>query len=281
MAIKIVTDSASDIPQALARQWDITVLPLTIRFGSDEYQDGVNLSLDRFYERLESGKDFPQTSQITPYTYGLAFRDAVAHGDDVVCLCMSSGVSGSFQSACFAAAEFDNHVFVIDTRQFCISEYIIVERTVRLRDAGLTAAEIAAVTLSEMPRAHVFAAFDTLEYLKRGGRLSGAAAPVGGLLNIKPVLTITDGAVDVLAKARGTRKACDMLVAEMVKLGEIDTSMPLLFGYTGNNDEAMRYFVQCFKAHFACPEVRIVRVGATIGAYAGPNAFAVAFYTKE
>lgn len=281
MAIKIVTDSASDIPQALAKLWGITVLPLTIRFGEDEYQDGVDLTPDRFFERLEGGKDFPQTSQITPYTYGLAFRDAVAHGDDVVALCMSSGVSGSFQSACFAAAEFDGHVFVIDTRQFCISEYIIVKRAVQLRDAGFTAAEIAAVTLAELPRAHVFAVFDTLEYLKRGGRLSGAAALAGGLLNIKPVLTITDGTVDVLAKARGTRRACDMLVAEMAKFGDIDYAMPLVFGYTGNNDEAMRYFVQCFKAHFACPEVTIVRVGATIGAYAGPNAFAVGFYTKE
>lgn len=281
MAIKIVTDSASDIPQTQARAWGITVLPLTIRFGTDEYQDGVTLTPDRFFQRLEGGKEFPQTSQITPYLYGLAFGDAVRHGDDVLCLCMSAGVSGSYQSACFAAAEFDGHVFVIDTRQFCISQYIIVERSVQLRDAGFTVAEVAAIILQEMGRAHVLAAFDTLEYLKRGGRLSGAAATVGGLLNIKPVLTITDGVVDVLGKARGIRKACDMLVDELKKRGEIDYSLPFCFGYTGKNDQAMRLFVDCFRAHLPCPEVRIVRVGATIGAYAGSNAIAVAFFTKE
>ena len=280
MAIKIVTDSASDIPQRQAKAWGITVLPLTIRFGDEEFQDGVSLTPDRFYDRLEKGNEFPKTSQITPYVYGLAFADAVHHGDDVVCFCMSSGVSGSYQSACFAASDMEGRVFVIDTKQFCISEYIIVERAVRLRDAGFRAAEIAAIILQEMEQAHVMAAFDTLEYLKRGGRLSGAAATVGGLLNIKPVLTITDGVVDVLGKARGTRKACDMLLTQIEGMGEIDFTKPFCFGYTGKSDEAMRQFIERFKEHFTCPEEKIVRVGATIGAYAGSNAFAVAFFTK-
>ena len=281
MAIKIVTDSASDIPQAQARAWGITVLPLTIRFGDEEFQDGVTLTPDQFFRRLEAGPHFPKTSQITPYIYGLAFGDAVRHGDDVVCFCLSSGVSGSFQSACFAAAGFDGHVFVIDTRQFCISEYVIVQRAVELRDAGFSVAELVTIITEELRHAHVLAAFDTLEYLKRGGRLSGAAAAVGGLLNIKPVLTINEGIVDVLGKARGTRKACDMLMEELAKLGEVDFAKPLCFGCTAGGEEGLHLFMARFMEETGREgEYPQVEVGATIGAYAGPGAIAVAFFTK-
>ena len=281
MAIKIVTDSASDIPQALARAWDVTVLPLAIRFGDEEFQDGVTLTPAQFFRRLEAGPHFPKTSQITPYIYGLAFADAVRHGDDVVCFCLSSGVSGSFQSACFAAAGFDGHVFVIDTRQFCISQYIIVQRAVELRDAGFTVGELVSIITAELSHAHVLAAFDTLEYLKRGGRLSGAAAAVGGLLNIKPVLTITDGVVDVLGKARGTRKACDMLLDELRKLGEADTAKPLCFGCTAGGEEGLHLFRARIHEELGLEAASgSVEVGATIGAYAGPGAIAFAFFTK-
>ncbi|MBR2789433.1 MAG: DegV family protein [Eggerthellaceae bacterium] len=281
MGIKIITDSASDISQADAKQLGISVLPLTIRFGTEEFLDGVNLTPAQFFRRLEGGTVFPQTSQITPYIYKLVFSEAVAKGDDVVCFCLSSGVSGSYQSACFAAGEFGNRVYVLDTRQFCVSERIIVERAVQLRDAGFTIAELVGIISAEMRRAHVFAAFDTLEYLKRGGRLSAAGAAVGGLLNIKPVLTITDGVVDVLAKARGAKKACEMLLAEIAKAGEPDFSRPVCFGSTGDTDELLQQFMARFREEYTyTAPARKVPVGATIGAYAGPGAIAVAFFTK-
>ena len=281
MTIKIVTDSASDIPQALAKEWNITVLPLTIRFGEEEFSDGVTLMPDQFFRKLEAGPHFPKTSQITPYIYNLAFADAVRHGDDVVCFCLSSGVSGSFQSACFAAAGYEGHVFVIDTRQFCISQYVIVKRAVELRDAGFPVAELVTIITEELRHAHVLAAFDTLEYLKRGGRLSGAAAAVGGLLNIKPVLTITDGVVDVLGKARGMRKACDMLMQELEKLGEVDFTKPVCFGCTAGGEEGLHLLMARFREETGCEgDYPQVEVGATIGAYAGPQAVACAFFTK-
>ena len=200
MAIRIITDSASDISQEKAKEWDITVLPLTVRFGEEVYLDGVTLPPHVFYEKLVETDEIPKTSQITPYVYKDAFEKAVSEGNQVLCFCLSSGVSGSFQSACMAAEEYPGQVFVIDTQQFCISQYIIVERAVQLREAGMSAEKIAETILQEQKDAHVIAVFDTLEYLKLGGRISSAAAMFGNILRVKPVLTIEDGAVKLIGK---------------------------------------------------------------------------------
>ena len=142
MSVRIITDSASDISQEWAKDWNITVLPLKVRFGEEEFLDGVTLSNREFYERLIETDEIPKTSQITPFEYSSHFEKAVKAGEQVVCFCLSSGVSGSFQSACVAAQEFEGDVFVVDTKQFCISEAIIVERAVQMRDQGMSAAQI-------------------------------------------------------------------------------------------------------------------------------------------
>ena len=142
MSVRIITDSASDISQELAAEWSITVLPLKVRFGEEEFLDGVTLSNREFYERLIETDEIPKTSQITPFDYRSEFEKAVNAGDEAVCFCLSSGVSGSFQSACVAAQEFEGKIFVVDTQQFCISEAVIVERAVQMRGSGMSAVEI-------------------------------------------------------------------------------------------------------------------------------------------
>ena len=226
MSVRIITDSASDISQEWAKDWNITVLPLKVRFGEEEFLDGVTLSNREFYERLIETDEIPKTSQITPFEYRSNFEKAVEAGEQVVCFCLSSGVSGSFQSACVAAQEFEGDVFVVDTQQFCISEAIIVERAVQMRDQGMSAAEIYAAIEVEKKDAHVLAIFNTLEYLKLGGRISAAAAFAGGLLSLKPVLTIEDGVVKILGKARGSRNGNNMLTEFAEKLGGIDFERP-------------------------------------------------------
>ena len=128
------------------------MLPLKVRFGEEEYLDGVTLSNRAFYERLIETDEIPKTSQITPFEYREHFEKAVSSGEQVVCFCLSSGVSGSYQSACVAAQEFEGNVFVVDTRQFCISELIIVERAVQMRDSGMSASEIFAAIQEELIR---------------------------------------------------------------------------------------------------------------------------------
>ena len=288
MSIRIIADSASDISQELAKEWNITVPPLKVRFGEEEFLDGVTLSNREFYERLIETDEIPKTSQITPFEYRSNFEKAVKAGDQVICFCLSSGVSGSYQSACVAAQEFEGQVFVVDTKQFCISELIIVERAVQMRDSGMSAPDIYAAILDELQDAHVLAIFNTLEYLKLGGRISSAAAFAGGLLSLKPVLTIEDGVVKILGKARGSRNGNNMLIEFTQKLGGIDFDRPYCFGYTGFSDETLQKYIRdsaklyTDKIDISDPsQIRIAKVGATIGTYAGPGAIAVAFFSKK
>ena len=283
MGISIITDSASDISQERAREWGITVLPLTVRFHEEEYQDGVTLTPAEFYEKLVETDEIPKTSQITPYIYEEAFSKAISAGNDVICFCLSSEVSGSCQSACTASQRFDGHVAVIDTRQFCISEYVIVQRAVQMRDRGDSFAEIVTKISEELKDAHVLAVFDTLEYLKLGGRISSAAATVGNMLSLKPVLTIEDGSVKVLGKAHGSKKSTNMLTQFVSELGGIDFSRPVCLAYSGFDDTLLKKYVtdsaHIYAGHESC--LQTAYVGSTIGTYAGPGAIAVAFFSQS
>ena len=288
MSVRIITDSASDISQEWAKEWNITVLPLKVRFGEEEFLDGVTLSNREFYERLIETDEIPKTSQITPFEYRSNFEKAVEAGEQVICFCLSSGVSGSFQSAQVAAQEFEGDVFVVDTQQFCISEAIIVERAVQMRDQGMSAAEIYTAIEEEKKDAHVLAIFNTLEYLKLGGRISAAAAFAGGLLSLKPVLTIEDGVVKILGKARGSRNGNNMLTEFAEKLGGIDFERPFCFGYTGFSDETLKKYIHDSARLYADKidvndpgNFRIAKVGATIGTYAGPGEIAVDFFAAK
>ena len=288
MSVRIITDSASDISQELAKELNITVLPLKVRFGEEEFLDGVTLSNRQFYERLIETDEIPKTSQITPFEYRNHFEKAVKAGEQVICFTLSSGVSGSYQSACVAAQEFEGDVFVVDTQQFCISEAIIVERAVQMRDSGMDAAAVFEAIEVEKKDAHVLAIFNTLEYLKLGGRISAAAAFAGGLLSLKPVLSIEDGVVKILGKARGSRNGNNMLTEFAEKLGGIDFERPFCFGYTGFSDETLKKYIHDSarlyedKIDVNNPDkFRIHKVGATIGTYAGPGAIAVAFFAAK
>ena len=282
MGVTIIADSASEVSQETAKEWGIKVIPLKIRFGEEEYLDGVTLSNKRFYEKLIESDELPKTSQISPADYEDCFKAAVEAGDEVVCLTISSGVSGCVQSANIAAAEYEGKVHVVDTMQFCISYYILVEYAVRLRDAGKSAKEIADEITRVREKAIVLAVFDTLEYLKAGGRLSSTAAFVGEILSIKPVITITNGIVDVIGKARGSKKGNNMLIEKVKAIGGIDFTMPVVTGYTGLSDEYLQKYLEDSRDLYDgdISDVRKVSVGATVGTYAGPGAIAVAFYPK-
>ncbi|MBR4529099.1 MAG: DegV family protein [Lachnospiraceae bacterium] len=283
MGVRIIADSSSDVPQETAREWGVRIIPLKVRFGDTEYEDGVTITNREFYEKLIETDVIPKTSQITPYEYGRVFEEETADGDEAVCLTISSGVSGCIQSATLAAEEYEGRVHVVDTKQFCISYYILVEYAVRLRDEGRSAAEIADEITRVREKATVLSVFDTLEYLKLGGRLSSTAAFAGSILAIKPVITITNGLVDVIGKARGSKNGNNMLIQQIRKLGGIDPAMPHCLGYTGLSDELLRkYAADSADLYEGDPSrVPVISVGSTIGTYAGPGAIAFAFFPKE
>ena len=238
MRIRIITDSASDLRPP--HRPEVTVLPMTITFGSEQFLDGVELSQRQFYEKLIEGEDLPTTSQIAPAQFEEAFRAAVEAGEAVVAVVLSAKLSGTYQSACIAAEDFPGRVFVVDSANATIGEQILVERAVELMDAGLDAAAIAARLEEEKGDIRLVALLDTLEYLKRGGRVSASVALVGGLLAIKPVVAVQDGEVVMLGKARGSKNGNNLLVQEIEKTGGVDFGRPYLLGWAGLDDSLLQ-----------------------------------------
>ena len=224
----------------------------------------------------------PKTSQIPPAEYAQYFEEALQHHDEVICMTLSSGVSGCIGSATIAAEGFGGRVHIVDSKQFCLSYYILTEYAVRLRDEGKSVSQILSAIEAYRDRVRVLSVFDTLEYLKAGGRLSSAAAFAGGLLSIKPVVTITDGVVEVIGKARGSKNGNNILIQEIKKVG-VDYSMPVCFGYTGLSDEMLQKYIRDSHELYGgkIENFNVVSVGSTIGTYAGPGAIAVAFFPEK
>ena len=281
MAVKLIVDSTFDItPQVRAR---VDVVPLTIHFGEQEYIDGITIDSKTFYEKLVESDVLPTTSQATPFVFEEAFRKAVDAGDQVVCLTCAAKLSGTHQSAVIAAEEFGGKVHVVDSQTIAIGGGILAEYALTLLDKGMSAEEITWKLLRKREDVRVLALLDTLEYLKKGGRISATAAIAGGILNIKPVITITGGEIKMLGKARGSRQGNNLLVQEIQKAGGVDFGKPVLLGYTGISDSLLRKYIsdsaQLWQDHV--DRLNVETVGSVVGTHAGPGAVAVAFFASE
>lgn len=281
MAVRIITDSGFDVPDASDAR--LTVLPLSITFGDTTYADGVDLTNDRFFELLIESDELPKTSQATPYAYTQIFERVRAAGDEAVVITLSSGLSGTYQSALTAAADYPE-VHVVDSKNVTIAQGIIVQYALRLVDEGHTAAEVASMVESARERLVLLALLDTLEYLKRGGRIPKSVGTIGELLSIKPVVGVRDGEVVMLGKARGSKNGRNLLHQEVEKNG-IDFTMPVLIGYSGLSDKLLRKYLEDNRAIWedkvAEEDLPITSVGATVGTHVGPNAIALAFFRRE
>ena len=281
MAIRIITDSGSDITQDTADRWGIRVLPLSVRFGEEEYLDDVTLTSDDMYARMIDTGEIPKTSQISPGAYREAFREAVNAGDEVICITISSGMSGCFQSAMIAAEEFGDKVSVIDSLNVCASQYVYVRYARGLVRQGKPKDEIVRRLMRMRKRLHVIALVDSLEYARKGGRVSGAAALAGNIIHIKPIITSgREGKVEVLGTARGMNGAYKLFSKLIDKAGGIDSRFPVCLSYSGLSDAGMREYMEKSAEMFSEFKDRIhfSRIGATVGTYSGPNAIAIGFF---
>ena len=281
MSVRIITDSGIDLPGELDPR--LTVIPLGITFGTTTYADGVDLTNDRFYEMLIESDELPKTSQATPYAYQQVFERVRAAGEEAVVITLSSALSGTYQSAVTAAADY-SEVHVVDSKNVTIGQSLLVLYALRLVDEGLGAAEIAEKVEAVVGRVCLLALLDTLEYLKRGGRIPKSVGAIGELLSIKPVVGVEDGEVVMLGKARGSKNGRNQLHQQVEKHG-IDFTMPVLLGYTGLSQKLLKKYLDdnraIWEGKVAEEDLPITSVGATIGTHVGPGAIALAFFAKN
>lgn len=282
MAVRLVIDSASDIEYSRAMEKGWVFLPITVSFGDEQLKDGIDINASSFYDRLIESDIMPVTSQITPYVYQQTFDKIIESGDTPIVITLSSKLSGTYQSACVAAENASAKVYVIDSLNAALGESLIVEYADRLVRQGLSPEEIVEKVEEKKGKIHLLALLDTLEYLKKGGRISSAVAFAGALLSIKPVIAVEDGEVKLVGKARGSKNGNNLL-AEMIRnCGGIDYSMPYTLAYSGNSDALLKKYLEDSKHLWAedADKMPVMRIGATIGTHVGPGAIGVAFFVK-
>ncbi len=280
MNVRIVVDSTADTSSEIRDR--LTVVPLTVNFGDQEYVDGITITHKQFYEKLVESDVMPTTSQPTPEAFADVFRQAEQADEQVVVLTVSSKLSGTYQSATIAAADFSGRVWVVDTQSVAIGSGILAELALWMADQGMDAPSIAAQLERERENIQVIALLDTLEYLKKGGRISKTVAFAGGMLSIKPVAAIQNGEIAILGKARGSKQGNNLLITEIQKAGGVNFDKPLLLGYTGLSDALLEKYVldsgDLWDGHGNC--IRSTIIGSVIGTHAGPGAIAAAFFKK-
>ena len=280
MNVNLIIDSTTDLNPQLREQF--TVVPLTIHFGDQEYIDGVTISHRQFYEKLVESDVLPSTSQATPAAFADVFEEVARRGETAVVLTLASQLSGTYQSAMIAASDYPGRIFVVDGTSVAIGTGILAELALRLREQGLTAEEIAERLEEEKEKIHVVALLDTLEYLKRGGRISATVAFAGGLLSIKPVIAVKDGVIQMLGKARGSRQGNNLLVQQIEKAGGVDFDKPVLLGFSGLSDALLTKYIEDSRDLWENGTESLVTtsIGSVVGTHAGPGAIAVAFFRK-
>ena len=280
MAVKIIIDSASDITAAEAEVMGIEMLPMSIQFGETEYLAGVNLSANEFYEKLMESKELPKTSMINAYRFEEAFQKATENGDEVIAIIISSRLSGTYEAAKQAAAGFGGKVFVVDTLSAAAGERLLCLYALDLIKQGKTAGEVFDALETAKQKLCVMAALETLEYLKKGGRISSTVAFVGEMLKIKPLVRLIDGEVKMVGKARGQKRASAMLNEIVNACGGIDFTMPYGIIWTGLDEEvANNYAAECTALLDGNTAPNYI-IGSTIGTHVGPGVFGWAFFQK-
>ncbi len=279
MCVRIIVDSSTNVSEKYREK--IQFVPLTVRFGDKEYLDGVELSKHQFYEMLVESDVLPTTSQATPAAFADCFEAIASAGDSAVVITLSSKLSGTYQSAVLAAEDYPN-IYVVDSQSVAIGTGVLAQYAVELAQQGMGAEEIAQVLTQQREKVCVVALLDTLEYLKKGGRISKTVAFAGGMLNIKPVVTIQDGAIALIGKARGSRNGNNLLVEKIREAGGVDFERPVLLGYTGLSSALLEKYVDDSKALWADHVDKLdgCLLCSVIGTHAGPGAVAVAFFRK-
>lgn len=280
--VKIIIDSAGDISKSEAESLGIEILPMIISFGDEDYYDGENLTATEFYEKLASSSVVPKTAQVNPFRWEEAFARFTENGDEVLAITISSKLSGTYQSACQASEKFNGKVRVVDSLNACAGERLLCEYAISLAKEGLSLNEIADKLEENKGRIRVLAVIGTLEYLKKGGRISAVAAFAGEILSLKPLIAVIDGEVKVTGKAMGFRKGLALLNKQIDETKGVDFSMPISAIYSGET-ENLEKFIQTSQRIWEGVDGEIPKshLGATVGTHIGPGVAGIAFFENK
>lgn len=274
MPVRIVTDSSCDLSEEVCSRHGIEVVPLSIRFGAEEFEDRTELSVQAFYDKLGSSAELPETAAPAPGKFEAAFRrQASAGADAVVCINLSSGLSATMQSARTAATAIADElpVHVIDSRSITSGLGTQCVLAAEAAAAGASVDEVLALVEDLVRRTHVIGALDTLDNLKKGGRIGGAQALVGSLLSIKPILDISSGEVEEAGRARTRKRALETLRDRVVEQGEV-THLQITHGFAPDADTMVELLVA---AGHARESIGVGHIGPVIGAHGGPRVMGV------
>ena len=279
MAIQLLTDSTADLSEAQQAAWQITVVPMGAVFGNDTFLQGVDMSTADFYKRLIASDKLPVTTQVNPEQFRAAYAPLVDAGDELIVCCLSSKLSGTYSSACFAREQFPGaSIHVIDTTTVAMGAALLLRRAAQLRDAGMDAQHIVAEIEQYKNRTMLYAIIDDLTYLYKGGRLSAVGYHVGGALKLKPIVTIQDGVVKMVGIVRGMKHAYAWLAERMRREGINDLFGGAL-GHTNSPSLMDDLYAVLRDALAGCEPLR-QDVGMVVGTHAGPGAVALAYVRK-
>lgn len=278
--IRILTDSTADFPAEEAAALGLRIVPLQVNFGDEHYRDGIDLTPDEFFEKLENASKLPTTSQPSPELFLNEFEDAKAAGNEVVCVLLAGFLSGTLQSAQIAKAEVEyDGIYIVDSKTATLAEQLLVRRAIQRVQEGFTAPEIVADLEQARENLHLFALVDTLKYLHKGGRLPTAAAIAGGLLGIKPVIGVQNEKLGMVDKARGLPGAYVAIFKQIDKVGGIDEAWPVCVGYTGKK-QGVEPFMRYVTNNLHLQKPLLFSIGPVIGTHAGPGACGIAFFAN-
>ena len=279
--VRIITDSAADFEPAELEKLNISCIPLSVMLEDKSYRENIDLGKKQFYELLASTGATPKTSQPSPDLLFDLFRDAKNAGDEAIYISISSGISGTYQTARITLEDVEcDDCYVVDSLNATAGERLLVEYAVRLRDEGKGAEEIVAALESLRDKITLFACIDTLEYLYRGGRISQTVYKLGTMAQVKPIIRVSEeGTIEVPAKAMGMRKGLDML-CKRLEAQKPDANHKIYVMYTDDKSIGETLAQKLSAAGYAIPDEQIVPVGAAIGSHIGPGACGIAYVAE-
>lgn len=281
MVVRIVTDSTADLPAEVAQELGIAVVPLRVFFGDEAYLDGVELDNDSFYEKLAASKDLPTTSQPTPAAFQEAFQRLIDEGADaIISVHVSSKLSGTYQAACTARDSLPESTHkvpfvMIDSGSVSIGMGYAIEQAARMARDGKDLEELQAYIEDVCSRSNILAVLDTLEYVRRGGRIGAASALLGNMLSFKPIISVKDGAVVPVERPRTRAKAYARLAQLLAEMGQVE-----YVAIAASNNEVGQQLSEALKSVYA-GELPIYHLGAVIGTHTGPGTAAIIAVTAK